>query len=297
MFEHRPYSISINAITGNSEGVLLVQKSNWSGLGIVFSRSDLKLAFKQGLARTGIYLLFGEDPDETSNFLTYIGQSENVGNRLSQHIRSENKDFWQKTVVFVSDSPVINRAHVSFIESQLVHLAQDSNHLKVMNETKPRIPSLSVTDEIEAGGFLSDVLAILPMLGYMGFEKTTVSKPDSDFLYLTGPDANGQGELRSDGFLVFNDSLARLQNVKSFPAGWNNLRSRLIEKGIIVEEGNSYRFIQNYLFTSPSAASSILLGRNSNGPKEWKDSKGNTLKELETDTHEVSDVHRRTEDL
>ncbi len=97
MSSYRPYSISINAISGDPEGVLLVQKSNWAGLGVVFSRSDLKSASEERIARTGIYLLFGEDPEETNNFLTYIGQSENVGKRLSQHVRSENKDFWQIT--------------------------------------------------------------------------------------------------------------------------------------------------------------------------------------------------------
>ena len=281
MSSYRPYSISINAISGDPEGVLLVQKSNWAGLGVVFSRSDLKLASEERIARTGIYLLFGEDPEETNNFLTYIGQSENVGKRLSQHVRSENKDFWQKTVVFVSDSPAINRAHVSFIESKLVQLAKDSNHLKLMNETTPPTPSLAVADEIEAEGFLSDVLAILPLLGYSGFEKKTSSKSDSDFLFLDGPDASGKGEIRSDGFLVFCDSLARVQSVKSFPAGWDNLRSHLIEKEILTVDGNSYRFIQDYLFSSPSAAASILLGRSSNGPKAWKNSEGITLRELE----------------
>ena len=73
-----------------------------------------------------------------------------------------------------------------------------------------------------------------------------------------------------------------------FPSGWIALRSRLIEKGIIVKEENSYRFIQDYLFASPSAASSILLGRSSNGLKEWKNEEGTTLKELES---------RKTEDF
>lgn len=41
-----------------------------------------------------------------------------------------------------------------------------------------------------------------------------------------------------------------------------------------------YEFATDYLFDSPSAASSAILGRTSNGWLMWKDKEGNTLDEI-----------------
>lgn len=45
--------------------------------------------------------------------------------------------------------------------------------------------------------------------------------------------------------------------------------------------GASYRFSQDYAFSSPSTAAAVLLGRSANGRIEWKDAQGRTLKELQ----------------
>ena len=49
-----------------------------------------------------------------------------------------------------------------------------------------------------------------------------------------------------------------------------NLRPQLFENNII--DPNTYTFNQDYLFSSPSAAGAVILGRACNGRKEWKDS-------------------------
>ena len=46
-------------------------------------------------------------------------------------------------------------------------------------------------------------------------------------------------------------------------------------------EGAGYRFSQDYVFTSPSTAAAVVLGRSANGRIEWKDGQGRTLKELQ----------------
>ncbi len=38
---------------------------------------------------------------------------------------------------------------------------------------------------------------------------------------------------------------------------------------------------QDYVFSAPSLAAAVLLGRTANGRVEWKTSSGKTLKELE----------------
>ena len=45
-------------------------------------------------------------------------------------------------------------------------------------------------------------------------------------------------------------------------------------------ENEYLEFKQDYIFNSPSMASSIVLGRNSNGWINWKNKEGKTLDEL-----------------
>lgn len=47
---------------------------------------------------TGVYFLFGRD-DETDAEQVYIGETENIMNRLKQHL--SEKDFWTECIVFI----------------------------------------------------------------------------------------------------------------------------------------------------------------------------------------------------
>lgn len=46
-------------------------------------------------------------------------------------------------------------------------------------------------------------------------------------------------------------------------------------------DGASYRFTQDYVFSSPSVAATFVLGMSSNGRTKWKDAQGRTLRELQ----------------
>ena len=63
--------------------------------------------------------------------------------------------------------------------------------------------------------------------------------------------------------------------------GMVELRQELIGNGVLAAEVGGYRFSQDDVFTSPSTAAAVVLGRSANGRIEWKDSKGRTLKELQ----------------
>jgi len=61
---------------------------------------------------------------------------------------------------------------------------------------------------------------------------------------------------------------------KIFIEGFKTLRNELIESGVIIQsEGKEgkLKFSSEYLFSSPSAASSVVMGRSSNGLVDWKD--------------------------
>lgn len=69
--------------------------------------------------------------------------------------------------------------------------------------------------------------------------------------------------------------------VPSIHAYLVELRRALLEKGVLVEAGNTYRLAQDYTFNSQSTAADVLLGRSSNGRAEWKDAKGRSLKQIQ----------------
>jgi hypothetical protein len=56
------------------------------------------------------------------------------------------------------------------------------------------------------------------------------------------------------------------------------MRKALVENGVLASEGSSYIFTQDYPFSSPSMAASVLLGRSSDGRVEWRTEDGLTLK-------------------
>jgi len=76
-------TIRIFLADGEPTGILLAEISNWTGKVIVAPRSQLdQLSKREEVRRTGVYLLVGPDPDDSSRQLVYIGETDNVLKRL-----------------------------------------------------------------------------------------------------------------------------------------------------------------------------------------------------------------------
>ena len=76
------------------------------------------------------------------------------------------------------------------------------------------------------------------------------------------------------------DSRCNIEESKTAGAWVHNLRQKLIEEQVLLQDGNTYRFTTDYIFSSPSAAAVTILGRNANGWIEWKYEDGRTLDEV-----------------
>ena len=64
--------------------------------------------------------------------------------------------------------------------------------------------------------------------------------------------------------------------------GMYDLRQELIANGVLAPDAAGFRFTQDYVFSSPSTAAAVVLGRSANGRIEWRDSNRQTLKDLQT---------------
>ena len=87
----------------------------------------------------------------------------------------------------------------------------------------------------------------------------------------------------SQGFVVTAGSHAVAELVPSMQQhvrGMFELRQELIGNGVLAADAGGCRFSQDYVFTWPSTAAAVVLGRSANGRIEWKDANGRTLKAL-----------------
>src|SRR5258706_650396 len=108
MITRQPYSIKIFLPGGDPEGIRIIEKTNWSGAGLVVPRSLLGEAKqRKEFARTGVYVLIG--PREESGLpRVYVGEGDPIRPRLEQH--AAKKDFWTTCIAFTSKDEILNKA-------------------------------------------------------------------------------------------------------------------------------------------------------------------------------------------
>ena len=85
------------------------------------------------------------------------------------------------------------------------------------------------------------------------------------------------GFLVGNGFKVKEGSLIRKELPYVTADRAKQIRKELISEGVLEQKEDQLRFIQDYLFSSPSRAAMIILGRSANGWSEWKTAEGHTL--------------------
>lgn len=81
--------------------------------------------------------------------------------------------------------------------------------------------------------------------------------------------------------MVLKGSRARGTEVESIHDYLSDLRKQLLERGVLVAEGDGLAFTQDFRFASPSMAAGVLVGGSANGRRAWKDQRGRTLKALQ----------------
>ena len=163
MREAMGFSVRIFIPTGDPEGMRIIEKSNWTGQGIVFPRTLFTEArSRKELTRTGVYILWA--PTESGQLpRAYVGEGDALLPRLDSH--AKNKDFWTHAVAFTSKDQNLNKAHIQYLEARLVGLAAEAKRCDLDNANVPQVPSLSDADAADAELYLADLLLCLPVVG------------------------------------------------------------------------------------------------------------------------------------
>ncbi|HEY2282564.1 MAG TPA: GIY-YIG nuclease family protein [Solirubrobacteraceae bacterium] len=296
-------------VDGTPQGLRLVQRPSWTGSFLAFARADYAQARKRPeMNRTGAYVLVGPDPTEPLRRRVYIGEGDAIIIRVDAQQRE--KDFWTHAYVLTTKDDSLNKAHVRYIEAQLLALARAAGVASIDNGTEPDPASLSEPETAEMETYLDYALPLFPLVGVNVFESVEEQPPatsatptdegaaaaiTTERLYLSTQLTQAEGEDQSRGFLVLEDSKGRLEKMV-MQRGYEQLRDTLLHEGTLVEEGDHVRLVRSYLFDSPSAAASVMAGGNKNGRTEWRDAAGRTLKELEERATPATGITNRLEE-
>lgn len=233
------------------------------------------------LKRPAVYLLFG-DEDDSGRPVVYVGETEDAYTRLKDH--EDKKDYWSEAVVFVSQDDHFNKAHVKYLEGRLYDIATQVDRYTVMNTQKPTSAAIAIDEQAEMEDFIDNVTVLTFGMGHKVFEPLLKKGSASDdssgkqvFCIKNKKNTIDARMIRTvEGYVVLKGSKIKESDTKSTPLRTKKKRAQLISDGTI-KDGI---FMRDVLFLSPSSASDLVTGNNTNGNKMWKTETGITLGEI-----------------
>ncbi len=96
-------SIELFLVNGTADSLIIAELSNWNGKAIKIPRIEVAACGRNDIAQPGVYFLFCKEDDGSDS--VYIGEAENVKDRLVQHLRdyqSEKEKYcWNTAVIFL----------------------------------------------------------------------------------------------------------------------------------------------------------------------------------------------------
>ena len=272
-------SIELFLVNGTAESLVTAELSNWNGKSIKIPRTEIQGCNREDIKGAGVYFLFCQEDDGEDS--VYIGEAENVLERMAQHLRDyhagKEKYYWNTAVIFVGRD--LNKALIRYLENRLVEIARESNRYTVLTKNTYKNTVMKESQIAVMEEFIDNVKILISTLGYKVLVPAPQATNDTVYLYCKGSGAVAKGFVSSGGFTVLKDSIISDHIVPSLETRGKTyyiLRNKLELDGTIVDR----KFVKNYEFSAPSAASAVVLGHTSNGNVDWKTEDGIKLKDL-----------------
>lgn len=278
-------------VDGTAYGPRICEIGNWVGKAIYSSRASInKIMHRPEFEKPGIYCLKGDPTDEAFEEKIYIGEAENIISRLKQHLSDPNKDF-KELLFFVSKDDLLTKTQIKYLESRLIQLAIEAKTAQIDNGNSPSLPTLHEADISDMEYFLEQIELILPVMGFNFLISSTVAQKDSaeadarievrETYFIKTRSYNATMTETDQGYIVAKGSEAKKSLSNSCTETYRNMRRKLLETKVMIESGDKLIFAEDAIFSSPSSASNMILGRNSNGLTEWVNKDGLTFKEIQ----------------
>jgi hypothetical protein len=277
---------------GSASGLRYAELVNWTGQAFACPKSLFsKLSEWPETQRAGVYVLIGVN--ESGDDAVYIGESENVGKRLIQHLSNPKLDDIILALFFTSKDDNLTKGHITFLEQRLVKRAEEADHFIVKYVREPSEKLLSKPEIATMEEFLENIYLVAAALGFYVFELPLAEPSGAEGGELRFELENGviaKGFSSEEGFVVRAESNAVASDSTSLQGGYRNLKDDLKKKGVLVSDNGKLKFAKDYTFKSSSAAAAVVAGSQRSGPKSWKNNEGKTLGEIEAEEAATAEV-------
>ncbi|MDD6235652.1 MAG: GIY-YIG nuclease family protein [Lachnospiraceae bacterium] len=276
-------SIELFLVNGTADSLIIAELSNWNGKAIKIPRIEVSSCDREDITQAGVYFLFCKEDDGSDS--VYIGEAENVKDRLVQHLRDyqseKEKYYWSTAVIFIGRD--LNKALIRYLENRFVEIARTSKRYLVLTKNTYRNTVMKESQIAVMEEFVDNVKILINALGYKVLEPfaqkdSSTAAVDDELLYITSGSVNATGKVTAEGFVVFAGAIVNEKmSVKSLSAGMQKQRQKLFDSSKVDDLVTT----EDILFSSSSAAADFVLGYSVSGPKTWKTKDGRSLKEIE----------------
>lgn len=279
-------SIELFLVNGSADSLITAELSNWNGKALKIPRIEVASCNRDDITQAGVYFLFCKEDDGSES--VYIGEAENVKERLVQHLRDYQSDkekyYWNTAVIFIGRD--LNKALIRYLENRFVEIARSSKRYVVLTKNTYRNTVMKESHIAVMEEFVDNVKILINALGYKVLEPVLqtdsgVDAEDDMLFSINTASASARGRETSEGFVLLKGSTVNEKtSTKSLSAGMIKLRDKHFSEGRV----ENLITIEDILFSSSSAAADFVLGYSVSGPVTWKAKDGRSLKEIENST-------------
>lgn len=282
-------SIELFLVNGSADSLITAELSNWNGKAIKIPRIEVASCNRDDITQVGVYFLFCKEEDGSDS--VYIGEVENVKERLVQHLRDyqaeKEKYYWTTAVIFIGRD--LNKALIRYLENRFVEIARSCKRYIVLTKNTYKNTVMKESQIAVMEEFVDNVKTLISALGYKVLEplnkpiagiKESENESDIEDLSLHLERAiKGVGKVEADGirtsegFVVLQGSHIAIVDDDTIPAVLKEQRKKANAIDGVLQE--------DMLFSSPSYAAMFVIGKSANGRTSWKDGEGHSLKEIE----------------
>ena len=230
-------SIELFLVNGTADSIITAELSNWNGKAIKIPRIEVSTCNRNDMIQAGVYFLFCKEDDGSDS--VYIGEAENVKERLVQHLRDyqseKEKYYWNTAVIFIGRD--LNKALIRYLENRFVDIARSSKRYLVLTKNTYRNTVMKESQIAVMEEFVDNVKVLINALGYKVLEpfaqtESQDANSDDEILMLTTGSASASGKVTTEGFVVFEGSTVNEKtSTKSLSIGMQKLRQKLFDSG------------------------------------------------------------------
>lgn len=225
---------------------------------------------KKDLDQCCVYFLLTEGDHDKA----YIGQTSSFITRIKHPDHKSKK--WDKALVILRGTTPFRKEEIEYLEhlaiSEAVQLESADG-----NKVTPKKPQVDFAYEEGLKSLYEEVKFLVTFADSLLFTKTTIESTASEYI-CKGSGALAKGSFgENNTFIVYKGSVIRESTApqyrdKDVRNSWLKQHAKKVGGQLILQE--------NYAFTSPSTASSYVLGRSSNGWDDWKTEDGKKLADV-----------------